>query len=329
MKAFSAFATLATFVVAVQSVPCTPEQLSGDFNSFRLPGGGGEYFSGTRQVVSWDNPVGSPVTSINSVTVLNATEIASPTNVWGVPVTIPSSSADQSGAIRVTLPELDEGRYVFGVQVVSGNEQCTVYSAPFEIISEDDEDDDNGNDDGNNGNDDVQNRCDFGDSRCARQSSGIRTCVQTSLGRRFGLFQSCLGGQTCEQAGNNAYCTLSSGGNMGDRCEIGESRCARNNTGYRTCTETPMGRRFRRFQTCPGGQTCRQGEISATCSLGSGNVVGPGQQCYILADYTCIGDSFIVCQTDANGGLVWSASTPCGAGQTCRIVEDNLNCVAK
>ena len=313
-------ATSAASLTAVQAIPCTPAQLEGNFDSFRLPGGGGDYFSGTRQVVSWNWPVGSDVNEILSVSVLNATDSVQPLYVLGAPVTIPSVDHDQAGSIRVTLPELDVGKYVFGVQVLSGGDQCTVYSAPFNIISENESDNDNS---------DVD-RCNFGDTRCARQSTGFRSCVDTARGRRFGMFQLCPNGQMCEQAVNNAYCTLGNSNN-GDRCDIGESRCARNNTGYRTCIDTPNGRRFRQFQICPSGQTCRQGDTTATCALGSNNGgnVQTGQVCYTLAEYACLGDSFIVCQRDVNGGLVWSASTPCGIGQTCRVVDDNLNCVLR
>ena len=233
------FAVCSTISTAYGAA-CTAAQLKGTFGSFRLPGGGGAYASGTSQVVSWSWPTGSPVTQIQSVLIRGSSNIAL-ASVSGIPVNFISTQADQGGGINVVLPNpLAPGAYVFRVTLVSGGVQCTIDSAQFSVVS------------GN-----VINECNLNDSRCANNNAARQTCQNTPNGRRFSAPVNCPAGTACVQTGSTAQCTSSvpSGCNSAD---YGKFSCTPGNTGIRQCDRNANGGfSFVKIGDCPTGTTCK------------------------------------------------------------------------
>jgi len=229
-----------TFAVpATAAIPvCTAAQLKGTWSSFSLPGGGGTYYAGTNQVVSWNWATGSKVTAIKSVSICQGANCFSPLSTTGIPVTFTASQPDQAGGINVQLPyTMQSGSSVFRVNLTSGGKDCTIDSASFTAIG--------GNVNGN--------ECAFGDSLCY-QGNLIVPCIEQGAGTLpniwgYGHASQCPG--TCIQNGNKATCVFG-GGNPGGPCASGTMKCT-STTSFSTCNFGAYGP----SQNCPGGTTCK------------------------------------------------------------------------
>jgi hypothetical protein len=276
--ALATIAGLASTVVAFK--PCAESDLAGTDGSFYLPSEPGTYHPGTRQVVSWNWAIGSPVSAIVAVELTNGTDILQVEDVVGAPVIIAPLEEDQSGAIRVTLPsDLESGRYVFRVSVVSDGKICDVFTRKFKIEEqdedyEDDEDDDEEEDEENDDDDSLSHRCELGESRCIRRSRGFVRCVETRRGRRFRQFHECPENQICEQIGDRAYCftRFGEGRRDDDDEDVTPETCTEyakyecDEDGFRVCVRDIDGNLvYSDTVSCAEGQTCQEIGTSVTC----------------------------------------------------------------
>jgi len=234
------------FSTMVDAAVCTAAQLKGKFSSFRLPGGGGTYEAGTNQVVSYNWPTGSKITSIKSVAICQGVSCQTPVSVSGLPINFVSTSPDQGGGINVQLPfSIASGSYVFRVTVHSGNVDCTVDSIPFTAVG--------GLVNGN--------ECNLGDSLCFN-SKFLAPCVQQGAGTQpniwgFAFASECQNG--CIQNGNKGTCV--------------------NNGGGQTCTAPQM-----RCTSSTTFQVCDNGAFTANMQCGAGTHCNPypGAPNYII-----------------------------------------------
>jgi len=290
MKFASIFAIgLTTVPVGTFAAACTPAQLNNAGGvGFRFTGGGGTYFAGTNQVVSFDRPNGSPVSAVNGITVVPSganTPVFNPTGVSGIPVAFASNAPDTAGSIGLTLPtNLPAGAFAFRLALTSTGGTCTLDQIFTSLGSQ------------------TVNQCAIGDSKCLSTST-FANCVTSPNGNVFGTSQTCGAGTSCVQTGNKAICT--SGGPI--TCGTpGQYSCS--GTGFRICGANGQ---FTAVLPCQPGTHCITTASGVACALNT----APVDEC---SAGRCISPStFQACITGPLGNKVFGPTQTCGAGTSC------------
>jgi hypothetical protein len=342
MKSTLILSSLFLVVKDVLSSPCTSAQLQGDYNSFRITGGGGSYGAGSNQIVSYDHPSGSPVTSVTGVSIVPTVgnQVYTPTVNTGIPATFTVSAPDSAGSINLNIPaNLPSGSFEFQLALDTNTGSCTLNSIPFTST-------------GGSG-----NQCVLGTSQCA-SSAGYLNCVSTANGNVYGgSLNVCTGGTSCTQSGSTAQCTLSNP----NSCTLGNFRCS--GTGFQQCYQSATGNSWTGDQACAQGTHCEQNGNSIVCtadaptctvsqcvstsqfSVCSSGVLQTAQDC--PAGTSCTGNgvctlgsvggttctpgymqcvtttSWQQCQQTASGGWQWGDENQCSSRTTCSTYLEN------
>lgn len=273
----------------VHAAACTAAQLRGQFNSFRITGGGGTFFAGTEQVVSFDHPTGSPVNGISAITIVPSganSPVFNPTVVSGVPVTFPNINAsDFAGSIDLFLPNnLPAGAFVYRLNLtILNNGTCTLDSIPFTSLGS------------------QSQQCTFGTSQC----QSTTTFVNCTRSGTFGPSQTCPAGTSCQQTGTQAICTSG----VPTQCTVGTYQCS--GTGYKICFQGITGPTFTDVLPCGPGTSCVQIGNSISCAANA----GPANECTVGR---CVSTSqFQSCIVGPLGNNVFSTVQTCPAGTSC------------
>lgn len=295
MMIFSFIAVLLVtclFPINIHGIACTPDQLKGDFNSFRTTGGGGTYAPGSNQIVSYDHPTGSPVTGITGVIVVSSGGTPySPFINSGIPATFVVNGPDIGGSINLRLPtNLPAGSFVYRLALTTTTGSCTLDSIPFTSTGST-----------------VINQCSIGQSQCVSDKT-FQNCISTPNGNIFGgALQICGGATTCRQIGSVAVCSL---GNP-STCTLGSFRCV--GSGFQQCYQAAGGNTWTATLSCATGTKCQLQGNSIICSP-SGI---PSNQC-IANSRRCVSSSqYQICELGPLGNYIWSSSTLCPAPTIC------------
>lgn len=279
---FVIFAGILILSKNTDAAACTQSQLQGQFGKFRVTGGGGNYAPGSNQVVSYDHPTGSSVTSLTGISILPNNANSPVYNVLinsGSPATF-SQSSNNGGSVDLNLPSgFPVGSYVFRLSLGTTTGTCTLDSPVFTSTGQ------------------SSNQCTIGQSECNGLTT-FRNCVTSPSGNVFGGPNiSCNGGTSCVQSGSTAVCTFQTGS-----CTLDQYRCS--GSGFQQCQATANGNQYGVVQPCGTGTTCQQ----------TGNTIQCNRLQCTAGQRRCSSTSqFQVC----NGSNVFGAAQNCPAGTGC------------
>lgn len=278
------------YIAPVTSVACKKAQLKGLYNTFRFTGSMGIYQAGTKQVVSYDRPLGSNVSAVVDVDVVSsAKKVIDAPIESGAPATLPPNG-DYSGSVVLILPTLDAGSYKYRMTVTSGT-NCTLDSPSFNVIA-------------------APKECTAGTSKCLDLES-FSVCSSEGT---YSEPDFCTGGTTCKQNGDSHSCVLQSGGD--DTCTTHGSMRCKSETTFQHCNYELDSNGLPVLAwtpelSCGPGTVCQESGGSIQCVVGSssGGCTDGQERC------TPEGD------VEACSANEWIVVEECTAGTSCKITN--------